>query len=124
MAKPMTVAVMDPQNSPWWKMRLIWLLDNDPEFVMELWETPGHKGLLEHLDRQVFIMTQIHREMDDTPEDAKEEMIEAALCPSDMIDLDAEMPEELREEILDWADEPENCPPTEGEDGRIVEITV
>ena len=34
------------------------------------------------------------------------------------------MPEELREEILDWADEPENFPPTEGEDGRIVEITV
>ena len=51
-------------------------------------------------------------------------MIETALCPSDMIDLDAEMPEELREEILDWADEPENFPPTEGEDGRIVEITM
>ena len=124
MAKPMTVAVMDPQNSPWWTMRLIWLLDNDPELVMELWETPNHEGLLEHLDRMVCVMTQIHREMDDTPEDAKEEMIETALCPSDMIDLDAEMPEELREEILDWADEPENFPPTEGEDGRIVEITM
>ena len=64
MAKPMTVAVMDPQNSPWWKMRLIWLLDNDPELVMELWETPNHEGLLEHLDRMVCVMTQIHREMD------------------------------------------------------------
>ncbi len=113
----------DPQNSEWWMSRLIWLLDYKPDLIREMWNSPNHEKLLSDLDAAAIHALNLYKMLDEMPEDARQEMIAEAICPSEMDFPDEDTPEEMREEILSWA---ENLieSAAETEDGRTVKINV
>ena len=113
----------NPENSPWWMGRLIWLLDYSPDLALEWWNSPNHEKLLEHLDGMATQAAYLDEMMGEMPQDAKEEMIAAAICPADEEEPEEEMPEETRMKILEWAENVE-LPNTPGEDARWVTVTV
>lgn len=115
--------VGNPENSPWWMSRLIWLLDSSPDLALEWWNSPNHDKLLEHLDRMTVQAAYLDEMLGEMPEDAKQEMLAAAICPADVDEPEEEMPEETRLKILEWAENLE-FPNRTGEDARVVTITV
>lgn len=113
----------NPENSPWWMSRLIWLLDYSPDLALEWWNSPNHERLLGHLDGMATQAAYLDEMMGEMPQDVKQEMLAAAICPTDVEDPEEEMPEEIRLKILDWAENLE-LPNSPGESARMVTITV
>lgn len=95
--------VNNPRNSQWWKSRLLWLLESSPKQALEMWNSPNHEKLLNHLDMMAESAENLMSAMTGTPADIVQEVIAAEYCP--MTDFpDEELPEELQIKILDWAE--------------------
>lgn len=103
MGEVVSATTWHPSDSPWWKSRLLWLLESAPDQAMELWNSPNHEALKKHLDMMAESAEELAISMEDTSDDVIMEMIAAEFCP--MTDFpDEELPEELRTEILEWAE--------------------
>lgn len=102
MGEVVSTMTWHPSDSRWWMIRLQWLLESAPDWTLELWNSPNHEALKQHLDMMAESAVDLAISMEDTPDDVIMEMIAAEFCP--MTDFpDEEMPEELQEEILEWA---------------------
>ena len=114
----------NPENSPWWMSRLVWLMDSAPQLTLELWNSPKHEKLLRHLDEKAALATYLElNRFKGMPEDVKQEMLVHAICPPDAEKSESGLPEKTRMEILRWAKNSE-FPNTLGEDARLVTITI
>lgn len=118
------ICVANPEESPWWRMRLEFLMDNEPQRLFKMFKE-SREALLAHLDEMTARAVHLNLKMEETPQDIRQEIITELLCPSEEVNLDVEpLTEEQREQIWEWVENPESFPPTEGEDERLVTITI
>lgn len=94
----------NPDASRYWKARLIWLMDNEPELVGQMFQRPVE--LMTYLDEQA---TQAEAQESrllkaGNPRDVAEEIVMSMVAPGESMNLNVEpMPEPMRRKIRQWA---------------------
>lgn len=102
-----------PHEDPWYQDRLQWLVDNEPEWVDQVFqENPEqlHRELVRSLQQATLSEVQYRRLRNLPDHEARELAHRQIIAPADGRSLAPDPPEPLsparRQEILSWAEDP------------------
>lgn len=100
------VRIEEPKRHPWYQARLLWAMEFQPSLVQELWkEGPEalHNYLLEYAKIGVLAMYNLQK-AGVLSKDQIQEVVQDLIAPTNLDPEPEPMPEDLEEEIMNWAE--------------------
>lgn len=100
----MELHLKNPDALPYWKAKLVWMMDNEPERLQQMFRAP--KELMAYLDEQTAraAAAEMRETKAGTPKDVAQEIAMSLVAPEPEEYPEIQMPEAQRRMMLAWAD--------------------